>query len=423
MRKGYKISLTIVGFLLCFSILLEISYLKYLKDEKIDSSLVMVEDGLSVNYTNGNHIQTEGNTESIDFSVTNNSEETLYYYIQATNVNCNKEDIKYTLTEKSNILNVADTEFPLTENYLASFIEIKPRDTHSYHLTILENLRTFLNADIKIGLEDDQEETFASTLLKNNKAKKEPMTKLGEVAATTDEGLIESSDDIGISYYFRGSVANNYVKFANLMWRIVKINGDGSIKLILNDYISETANYYGTDNPNSLEDKLDFTNTNINTVLQNWYQTNLNGYEKYISTSKYCIDDSVGQTENNNVYYLGFSRLLTDYNPAYNCLGNKYNERIALLTADEAVFAGATKNMANTEYYLYNAGKDKSWWTMTPASNNGTDINYFEIDNTGTLKNDSAGSYYRGIKPVINIVKKSYTTGKGTLEDPYLIKE
>ena len=50
--------------------------------------------------------------------------------------------------------------------------------------------------------------------------------------ATTDEGLFMSEDDEGASYYYRGAVKNNYVSFAGYTWRIIRRNGDGSIRMI-----------------------------------------------------------------------------------------------------------------------------------------------------------------------------------------------
>ena len=50
--------------------------------------------------------------------------------------------------------------------------------------------------------------------------------------ATTDEGLFMAKDDEGASYYYRGAVKNNYVSFAGFIWRIVRRNGDGSIRMI-----------------------------------------------------------------------------------------------------------------------------------------------------------------------------------------------
>ena len=53
---------------------------------------------------------------------------------------------------------------------------------------------------------------------------------------TTEAVLASTEDDYGISYYFRGVIENNYVEYANMCWRIVRVNGDGSIKLVLYNY-------------------------------------------------------------------------------------------------------------------------------------------------------------------------------------------
>ena len=50
--------------------------------------------------------------------------------------------------------------------------------------------------------------------------------------ATTDEGLFMSEDDEGASYYYRGAVKNNYVSFAGFIWKIIRRNGDGSVRMI-----------------------------------------------------------------------------------------------------------------------------------------------------------------------------------------------
>ena len=66
--------------------------------------------------------------------------------------------------------------------------------------------------------------------------------------ATADEGMYKVEDDLGMSYYFRGAVENNYVKFAGYWWRIVRINGNGSIRLIY-DGTSAHANGESSTDP------------------------------------------------------------------------------------------------------------------------------------------------------------------------------
>ena len=53
----------------------------------------------------------------------------------------------------------------------------------------------------------------------------------------------ENTEDNKITYYFRGAVENNYVYFAGYYWRIIRINEDGSVRLI---YQGETPNATGS---------------------------------------------------------------------------------------------------------------------------------------------------------------------------------
>ena len=55
-----------------------------------------------------------------------------------------------------------------------------------------------------------------------------------EVTAAEDTNgyLCSAPDDYGTSYYYRGNVENNWVKFGGYYWRILRINGDGSIRMI-----------------------------------------------------------------------------------------------------------------------------------------------------------------------------------------------
>ena len=85
--------------------------------------------------------------------------------------------------------------------------------------------------------------TLSEAILANNEVKT-PITTPGAAISTADEALLASAEDNnGTSYYFRGAVKNNYVEFANKCWRIVRVGGDGSVKLILhNDNTAKAAN-------------------------------------------------------------------------------------------------------------------------------------------------------------------------------------
>ncbi len=423
MASKYKISLYFIGICLIFSLFLLASFVKFKKEEKERSPLVIVNNGLSINFLQGKNIKIANNTKKYTFSITNNTEEKKFYHISLENIKCNQENITYDLKEKNNKLNITKNSFSEENKYLANFIEIKARETHFYELTIYEKEKLNLNAEITIGMQESQEDYFANTILKNNEIKKLPLTKVGEEIAATNEGLIETKDDYGISYYFRGNIPNNYVLFANLLWRIVKINGDGTIKLVLNDYIETPSNFYNGEEKLSLEEKLNFTKTNINKSLEDWYQLKLKDYETYLISHKYCVTDTILNEFEQTKEYVGKNNLKNSSKLELKCSSLGYPARIGLLSAEEIAFAGGSLNEINTNYYLYTPEKETGWWTITPSSSDATNVIYFEVNTSGKLQEESLGSYYRGLKPVINLIKKTSVTGNGTNIDPYIIKE
>ena len=88
--------------------------------------------------------------------------------------------------------------------------------------------------------------TSAKTKANGTEFLETPKTKPAEETSAEDEKVLNvTPDDYGTSYYFRGNVIDNYVNFAGMCWRAVRIAGDGSIKLILEDQdetCSETMN-------------------------------------------------------------------------------------------------------------------------------------------------------------------------------------
>ena len=113
----------------------------------------------------------------------------------------------------------------------------------------------------------------------------------------SDKGLYQMVYDDGPSYYYRGSVNNNHVKYAGIYWRIIRINGDGSVKLL---YAGTTSNVSGTElniksntkrvDPayngymygSTLNESYEKTtanenDSNIKKALDDWYKNNILG--------------------------------------------------------------------------------------------------------------------------------------------------
>ena len=83
--------------------------------------------------------------------------------------------------------------------------------------------------------------TLLSAINRDNTVTVPTTTPGVEISADNEAVLASAADDYGTSYYFRGAVENNYVEYANMCWRIVRVTGDGSIKLVLYNYNGLTS--------------------------------------------------------------------------------------------------------------------------------------------------------------------------------------
>ena len=325
--------------------------------------------------------------------------------------------------------------------------------------------------------------TFAETILANNKVKA-PITTPGATISTASEALLASTeDDYGTSYYFRGAVTNNYVEFANKCWRIVRVGGDGSVKLILhNDNTAKAANpcaaannsasaafahyngstytsrfnenyddnayigfKYGT--PGSSKYETTHANTNKSTILTNletWYTNNLKTYESVIDDTVWCNDktnvtdtsyDPWSITPNGlgyakNVTYYGATKRLVGTSgsaggtgPSLKCNGelSKINSKVGLITADELAFAGYAYNIGNTTTYLQENATNTYWWSLSPYG--------FDVGSAGVWGVNGSAGYFDnynvrgtyGVRPLISLKSTTNVTGEGTSSAPYII--
>ncbi len=219
--------------------------------------------------------------------------------------------------------------------------------TNSYALRPTLYLKTNVGVKSGMGTEEspfrlyqEPPRNITQAILEDNggasviEAKADP--DFATVADTAEEtGMWSMPDDYGTSYYFRGAVDNNWVHFAGYYWRIVRINGDGSVRVI----------YSGVDAPLESEKvgKLDSgehdantdteidtgeafnptynnnayvgymytvgerqglsTSSPIKTLLENWYTTNLTSYDNIIADNLFCYDRSLATSGFQNSTY------------------------------------------------------------------------------------------------------------------------
>lgn len=405
MRMIYKTILVFIAFLIVATSTVGVIYMFY--DKVIDSDGdIEVNGALSINYVNGKKFDIDlGNKKVIDFSVSNGSDSVTYYNIGFMQIRGNGT---YRLLDKDKV--VMEGNLKSIDEITTDYISIDAKETKIYTLELENTGDINLKGLLNIRSQNGKLKTFSDLILEQTKPSNDAVSKVGNEIATLNEGLIKSSDDIGVSYYFRGDIDNNYVSFAGLLWRIVRINGDGTVRIVLDNITETVANYYTDTNKN-----FEFKESKINEFLDNWFQENLKNYTNYIATSKFCSD--INHDGANN--YLANTRILTNEIPTLNCLGTSVSSNIGLLTIDEVILAGASPTSINQNYYLYNSNITNSWYTMSAASGNEESINMFMIDSTGKVDTTIKGNLYRGVRPVINLIKNIDMTGTGTELDPY----
>ena len=311
-------------------------------------------------------------------------------------------------------------------------------------------------------------------------------TSFSSTVTNTTTGTIYKSanesqyDDDGDVYYFAGNPTDNWFQFGTnssgqpLYWRIVRINGDGSVRLIYNG--STTSS---TDESTMIETHQAFnnsytdnmyvgymyqsgqvyglsSNSDIKTTLENWYISNLSDEAEYLDgNAGFCGDrypstsssssNGSGGTGTTTTYYGAYIRLISGKNPSFKCrdsqdlyttpgsskgngaliVNNSNDENyrderptpIGLITADEVAFAGGVYGTSNRSYYLYN---NAGYWTMSPYYFDYGDAYVFFVNSPGWLDaNDVTDT--NGVRPVINIRSDVAITGSGTTTDPYKI--
>lgn len=328
----------------------------------------------------------------------------------------------------------------LSQSKKVATVSIAPNETVRLNikLWIDEKITNTINEDevfnVLFDITDKESinlPTFKETILENfggndNIVNKEKPNYA--LVSTENEGLFTTEDEDGVSYYFRGNTNNNYVSFAGLTWRIIRINGDETIRMILEDTLDEMA--FNEINNNSIY--AGFTYTEEDTVksstmkeyLDTWYQNNIKQYDNYVAMTNFCNDTNNYINYGHN-FYQASARLVGDKIPSLICetnslnYGGKIRNRIGLITADEVSLAGGTYRLMNNNYYLNN-GTD--FFTMTPRDYYYSQTSMFIVKANGSLE-ESSSSNKKGVRPVISLKANTVVIGDGTIDNPYKIDE
>ena len=322
------------------------------------------------------------------------------------------------------------------------------------------------------------------------------------VTTASDKGMYSAKDDLGTSYYFRGAVDNNWVKYGkytkdmyncnngtisatdtgnsctkiassgdDIYWRIIRINGDGSIRMIYSGVtpptestkvIKTTDTSLGNSPFNQKYNSAEYVgymyeigkqhgtskSSDIKTYLDNWYAnyTDLNKTGTKITDQIYC-NDRTASTSNvaysttnyttltswnskGTTYYYGANGRVWNnpVSPDYKCpvasdkfttttvKGNgKLSYPVGLITADEITFAGLPAGKTNNSFYLYTGDY---YWAGSPCDFDNGISSEFRVIGGGLLYFDYV-NYIYGVRGVVSLSSEANLIGDGTWNNVY----
>ena len=412
-----------------------------------------------------------------------------------------------------------------------------------YNLTISQSSLEGKSFTGKIYVTNHKCETSdgaALTILKNNGGESN-ITELDEsefanVTTASDKGMYKKADDLGTSYYYRGAVNNNWVRFgkepnkcmynnsevlyaeivgdelnirkvknqeeclstnictanemygvginetvcqaaggtpltekatfttADMYWRIIRINGDGSIRMIYTGTTAPTSatatvmtgpgTQISTSTFNSSDNKAEYVgyqyikgqqhgygkcdgtnnasctvngntvyNSAIKQAIDKWYAgTTLKDNSLVSQDQIFCNDRSASSTQTAawtstgaNYYYGADGRLDSKKEPILTCptASDKFTVNtsngtgaltypVGLITADEVAMAGGVYGSSNTNrsYYLYTS---QNYWTGSPNNFNSdnSNANEFNVNNNGNIDANNVNNN-NGARPVFS---------------------
>ena len=312
-----------------------------------------------------------------------------------------------------------------------------------------------------------------------------PDSAFANVTTTSDKGMYKKADDLGTSYYYRGAVDNNWVKFGkdenqnDIYWRIIRTNGDGSIRMIYSGttkpesdtatVMTGTGTQIETSDFNSSDDKAEYVgyqyidgeqhgygecngtnssctvngntvyNSTIKQTIDKWYAgTTLEGNSLVSQDQIFCNDRSASSTQTaawtstGAAYYYGaYGRLNSNKKPILTCpeesdkfTVNTSNGNGALTYPVGLITADEVAmagGVAGKSNSSYYLYTNVYYWVGSPDS----------FDSSGLAGGFQV--YYPGglntdfvttpdgVRPVVSLSSKAKLSGSGTYDDVYTV--
>ena len=323
-----------------------------------------------------------------------------------------------------------------------------------------------------------------------------PDSAFANVTTASEKGLYKADDDYTAttgmkSYYFRGAVDNNWVKFGkdstgkDIYWRIIRINGDGSIRMIYSGttdpknessvtgsngvYMTGTGTQIETSKFNSSYNKAEYVgyqyiegqqhgygecngssasctvngNTVYNSIIKQqidkWYAgTTLKDNSLVSQNQIFCNDRSASSTQTaawtstGAAYYYGaYGRLINKKEPQLTCPteSDKFTVNTSngngALTYPVGLITADEVAMAGGKYgsdnSTYYLYTNQDYWSGSPNSLSSGGCDFEFYVRSSGFLLFSAVNNDYGARPVVSLSSKAKLSGNGTYSNPYTV--
>lgn len=225
---------------------------------------------------------------------------------------------------------------------------------------------------------------------------------------TEKDGLYQIGDNL----VFRGENVNNYVSFAGKKWRIIRINNDGTLRLLQDD-ITYTGVWDDRYNINKQG------NTGINDYMISRLK---DGLERIYTEESIFNDTSKSKIAFKNLCIGKRYEDETNNTGSVECATVAENMPVGLMQVNEYMVASLDKNCVYSydtqcSNYNYLANYTKTTWTLTADAANTHKA--YKFNGYGYTSSTASGE--TGLRLVIYLSGNlKYTSGNGTIDNPYV---
>lgn len=221
--------------------------------------------------------------------------------------------------------------------------------------------------------------TYKVTYTVRDKAyNKTVVTRTVIVSENLTEVVRKNTDD---SNYYKGNNVNNYLLFSGMLFRIVNVNEDGTVKLISDEAVTNLRADYST-----------YEGSNIDTWLKNVYYKALNNPDKYLVDSTYCV---------------GNINSMNDYSTACD---TTITSKVGLLSIGD--------------YYNSRVGEETSIYSPGFMLSNKMANHFVNVPYDDSISDNEYQNILAPIRPVITLKSNLYLIGgNGTENSPYKLDD